>query len=70
MKFLLVIKKYGTSLLKSVYYFIHHFSLRLTRFDRPSSHLVINAGSGISWNLNGAGISLTGTLHFKYKVGL
>ena len=47
-----------------------NFSLKLTEFNRPDSYVVVNPGSGISWQLLRARISLTGALHYEYKWGL
>ena len=42
-------------------------NIKVTDFVRPSSSVVLNPGSGLSWRLDGARLSLHGDWRYRYK---
>jgi lipopolysaccharide-binding protein len=44
-------------------------NIRLTSFQPPSTSVTVNPGSGITWSLSGAALSIHGDWHYKYRLG-
>jgi lipopolysaccharide-binding protein len=44
-------------------------NMKVTQFQPPASTVTINPGSGFTWSLTGATISIHGDWHYKYKLG-
>lgn len=45
------------------------YYVQVTSFLKPSTSLTVNTGSGLSWSLNGASLSVHGDWHYKYRLG-
>jgi len=44
-------------------------NMKVTSFQKPSTSLTVNTGSGLSWSVSGASLSVHGDWHYKYKAG-
>jgi len=43
--------------------------VQVTSFQKPSTSLTVNTGSGLSWSVSGTSLSVHGDWHYKYRLG-